>query len=289
MTPIETIVTTCIFCGPKCEFGYGKCHCGCGNNTPIATKKRARWGYSKGLPTRFIHGHNRSRDLSKTWDGSTCICRRENCQIPFGECHCGCGRKVNIASASHTKYGHIKGQPILYIGGHSGHSRGRQRNPTLFLKLEGKEVTFVPLADGLYTVVNRGTEKRFRSLWSRTQGGYITFYDTDKRRHQLLHRRLMGDPEGMVVDHINGNVLDNRLENLRIVTQAQNAINQGLSKNNKSGYKGVNWDKGIKKWTAYITFQRTRYFLGAFDLLEDALEVREEAERKYHGEYARAR
>ena len=60
-----------------------------------------------------------------------------------------------------------------------------------------------------------------------------------KGKHQRLHRKLMNNPEGLVVDHINRKSFDNRRENLRIVTQKQNLRNRSIGKNNKTGHTGV--------------------------------------------------
>jgi hypothetical protein len=100
-----------------------------------------------------------------------------------------------------------------------------------------------------------------------------------------LHRIIMGDPEGLVIDHINRNPLDNRRENLRIVSIQENTMNQGISKNNKSGVAGVYRHKKNDKWAAQINIKNKRIFLGIFDTLEDARKARKDAEIKYFGEF----
>jgi hypothetical protein len=59
------------------------------------------------------------------------------------------------------------------------------------------------------------------------------------RSQAFVHRLIMGFPEGMDVDHINGNALDNRRENLRVCTRSQNAMNKKLRSDSTTGYKGV--------------------------------------------------
>ena len=78
---------------------------------------------------------------------------------------------------------------------------------------------------------------------------------------------------------------DNRKQNLRICTQANNTINSGIQRNNKSGVTGVVWVEQINRWTAQITYQKKRIHLGSFENLEDAIKARENAEIKYFGEY----
>ena len=102
-----------------------------------------------------------------------------------------------------------------------------------------------------------------------------------------IHNYIMNPEEGYIVDHINGNGLDNRRENLRIVTQQQNAFNRAIQTNNTSGHKGVSLVKRNNKWLARIGFNGKRIVLGTFDSYEEAVEARKIAEIKYYGEYSR--
>ena len=106
------------------------------------------------------------------------------------------------------------------------------------------------------------------------------------RLHRYIHRYIMNAPEGMVVDHINGDKLDNRKCNLRICTQGENVMNRPKPKNNTSGCKGVNWDKVNQKWKVELKCKGKYIFLGRYENLEEAKKVRIEAELKYFGEYA---
>lgn len=86
--------------------------------------------------------------------------------------------------------------------------------------------------------------------------GYVRRWEPDHSRKYALHRvivaRMLGRPmvAGEVVDHINGNPLDNRRCNLRAVTPTQNAQNRRLQRNNTSGYRGVSFDKSRGVWQA---------------------------------------
>lgn len=102
-----------------------------------------------------------------------------------------------------------------------------------------------------------------------------------------LHRFIMECPEGMVVDHINGDKLDNRKSNLRICTAEENALNNKIYATNKSGYPGVSWFKKTNKWRARIQVQGNEIHLGLFESLEDAIAARQQAELEYFGEYRR--
>lgn len=90
----------------------------------------------------------------------------------------------------------------------------------------------------------------------------------------------------LIVDHIDGDGLNNRMENLRYVTYSQNAMNSAIPKNNTSMYKGVSWDKHKSRWNAYLSVGRKKVFNRYFRNLDDAIKARKEAEDKYHGEYS---
>ena len=107
----------------------------------------------------------------------------------------------------------------------------------------------------------------------------------DGLNRKRLHRIIMDDPEDLIVDHINRNPLDNRRDNLRIVSIQENNMNLSIRKTNKSGVSGVCWDKDANKWRADIAYKKKKINLGRFDNLEDARKAREDAEEEYFGEF----
>jgi superfamily II DNA helicase RecQ len=122
--------------------------------------------------------------------------------------------------------------------------------------------------------------------FSRNNCGYVVFSGTkDGLRNKLLHRVIMDCPEGMMIDHIDHDRLNNCRSNLRIVTHQQNLMNKGKYKNNKSGIIGVYWRKDVEKWRAQIRFNNKNIHLGYFDDLEEASKARKDAEIKYFGEF----
>lgn len=103
-------------------------------------------------------------------------------------------------------------------------------------------------------------------------------------RETYMHRLIMGEPRA-VVDHRNRNGLDNQRRNLRVGTQSQNCANSRLSKNNTSGFKGV--DFRDRRWRARIKVDRQEIGLGRYDSAEEAATAYGLGAVLYFGEYAR--
>lgn len=108
-----------------------------------------------------------------------------------------------------------------------------------------------------------------------------------ERRMLLMHREIMGAPEGLEVDHINGDTLDNRRENLRLATKAQNAANRRKTKApTSSQYLGVSWHPHTRKWTARIAVGTRKHYLGVYSDEREAALAYDRAARHYRGEFA---
>ena len=90
-----------------------------------------------------------------------------------------------------------------------------------------------------------------------------------------------------MIDHINGNGLDNRKENIRICTASDNAKNKILPASNKSGFKGVCWHKRDKKFYAQIKVNNKMQYLGVFDCPIEAAKAYNIGALKHHGQFAR--
>lgn len=97
--------------------------------------------------------------------------------------------------------------------------------------------------------------------------------------------RIISIP-GMVVDHIDGNGLNNQKSNLRQCTYAQNKQNSRKRKRTSSQFKGVNFHKGGQNWQAYITVNKKRIWLGRFNSEIEAASIYDAKARECFGEYA---
>ncbi len=102
-----------------------------------------------------------------------------------------------------------------------------------------------------------------------------------------MHAAVLGRASGMMIDHLEGNTLDNRICKLRHVTPQQNSQNQKLLKSNVSGYRGVYFHRGNGKWRARITVDGKKKSLGLFETVEAAASAYAEAARIHHGEFRR--
>jgi len=99
--------------------------------------------------------------------------------------------------------------------------------------------------------------------------------------HRLAWLYFYGEPPINMIDHINGNGLDNRINNLRDVDLSTNLRNQKKARNNTSGFTGVFYNRAIKKWYAQIHINNKTKCLGYFKYKKDAIEARKLANAKY--------
>lgn len=153
----------------------------------------------------------------------------------------------------------------------------------------------IPLTRGYFAIIDAvdGDLASFKWHTRLNKGGspYAVREVSEKfqRMHRvILERKLERSLDAKEYpDHIDGNGLNNRRDNLRLSTKTQNSRNCRLSSKNTSGFKGVHYRPDKRKWDAKISVNNKTIFLGYFDTPEEASDAYHAAAIKYFGEFAR--
>lgn len=141
-------------------------------------------------------------------------------------------------------------------------------------------IAYIPLSNGGLAVVDLDDVPTLLGVgWYRHPGGYASGRIGGRTRY--MHRVLFGEP-GFSIDHADRDKLNNRRSNLRAVTRSQNQYNMSVHRDNKSGFKGVCWNKKDKAWRSVCN----RKHLGSFDDKYDAATAYNFAAAELHGEFA---
>jgi len=150
----------------------------------------------------------------------------------------------------------------------------------------------IPLTQGKFAIVDN-EDHEWLSQWgwyySRTgKTGYAkrNVWLKGKRTQLFMHRLILDPAKDILTDHVNGNSLDNRRENLRECSRKENARNSHRYKRNTSGYMGASFHKGCRKWRAHIVVDGKQLHQGYFDDLEQAAHAYDAAALELHGEFA---
>lgn len=149
----------------------------------------------------------------------------------------------------------------------------------------------------------KGGAARRAKAWNKQYAGKLAFTGIAQngyRKGQIFGKTLLAHrvawalhygawPDGLI-DHINGDKADNRIENLRLVDHSGNTKNNRISKKNTTGHIGIYWEPLRNKWRADITADKKTVCLGRFDNKDDAIAARKAAEPKYgfHPNHGRA-
>lgn len=173
--------------------------------------------------------------------------------------------------------------------------KGKPRFRLPVVQPEDQAIKLIALTQGQETTISASRyEWAMQWLWhARWNPLTHSFYAarTECRNGECrilgLHKAIVQPRDGMIADHINGNTLDNRDDNLREVTPSQSAKNQGVFRGSKTGIRGVTIFKPNNTFIVRITHQGKTHYRGEFKTLELAAEARKKAVLEFHGEYAR--
>ena len=139
----------------------------------------------------------------------------------------------------------------------------------------------------LYRKISLGRTKAGDKVGFVDSKGYLSVNINKKcfYLHRIIWMMQYGEmPE--LLDHVDGNRQNNKIENLRLANRFENSHNKQINKNNTSGVKGVYWHRKAKKWAAQITKHNKHYSLGVFETKELAAEFVALAREMLHGKFA---
>ena len=128
---------------------------------------------------------------------------------------------------------------------------------------------------------------KWYAMWNKDTQSFYAARNEGKRpvkKTIFMHRQIMNTPKGMECDHINHNTLDNQEHNLRNATHSQNQMNKRISSNNQLGEKCIS--PSSRGYRVEVRKHGERVFSKTFRTLDEAIVARDEAVRKFHGEFA---
>jgi hypothetical protein len=146
---------------------------------------------------------------------------------------------------------------------------------------------FIEIRDGLLYEKETGLpwrnrQGKLKQLKSKTSRGYRDV--AGKLWHRIVWEHFNGTiPDGMVIDHHDNDVLNNKINNLRLKSSGDNIRKANNNKNNSSGYKGIYWHKKEKKWLVRLMHERKNHYIGRFDCIEEAYAEYYHAKGELHG------
>ena len=191
------------------------------------------------------------------------------------ECKCSCGNPIHIITRGDgIKSGHVKSCGCLDV----------EKSTDRIVSFNKKYNTYDLTGEYGIGYTSKGEEFYFdledydkikNYCWYKDKYGYIR-----SGRNIRMHRLVFKINDKLIdIDHKDHNKNNNRKYNLRICTRSQNSMN-------RQNTVGVHWDNSRNKWIAKIRKNYKNIFLGRFDLFEDAVIARKEAEEKYFGEFS---
>lgn len=200
----------------------------------------------------------------------------------YWDCLCDCGNMTTVKS------NHLKGGKIVSCGCYQ-----KDLAKNIIPKLNWKTNEIINSEENIlikssnsndYFIIDiEDYEKVKNYCWCNSHGYAVASIRGEKNKFVRMHRLIMdcGEEEDLlVVDHINHNTLDNRKSNLRLATDTQNRWNSESSHN-----CGIQYNPTFKKWEVTIIYKLQSINLGSFDSYDEALDIRDKAEKVFYGEF----
>lgn len=147
---------------------------------------------------------------------------------------------------------------------------------------------FIYINGDLYFKTKAKGRKQFTKAGSIYKNGYRVI--TYKSKRYLAHRLIYLLHYGYIpkyIDHANGYKADNRIENLRAATNSENAWNVGITKRNKSGYKGIYWRASKGYYEVTCSINNKHHYLGSYKDIDTARKTVESFRNLHQGQYAK--
>ena len=152
----------------------------------------------------------------------------------------------------------------------------------------------IPLTQGFFAQVSDSDyDNLMEHTWHVAKRKHCNYasgviHGPNGKKNTLMHRFILGITDSKIeVDHADRNGLNNTRRNIRPCSRAENMANTGLQSNNKSGYKGVNWDGNKSKWKARIKVNGKTVTIGRFHTAEEAARAYDKKALELRGEFAK--
>jgi hypothetical protein len=251
------------------EIPAGLCQCGCGKQTTVPDYTHRRHGIFKGVPRKYLPGHNPQTHKIVDPDRPHKDARR-----------CKCGGWRNRSTPQCRECWNLDGKPPV--------------DPNVYL-IGGKPRRKIPLTQGQYALVDEHNYERMMQFhyyahWSPLKRGFYAKRSVSIGNCQSMpvpmQYDVMTPSEGKIIDHIaSEDQLNNCEDNLREADPGENSWNRRTGTNNTSGRKNVINANG--RFYVRIVARGVKHSWGPFDTFEEACEVQEAAIKQVHGEFAR--
>jgi hypothetical protein len=158
----------------------------------------------------------------------------------------------------------------------------------MFMRISNAEVlhhfTYDAVEGKLYRRFSKGGHLAGEEAGGISEDGYrvVKVKGVSEKVHRIIYQLERGQiNQGKEIDHIDGNRLNNKIDNLRAVTRQENGSNKKIPKTNTSGVVGVTWSKPHSKWKVQIKYKQSVLYLGLFSEKELAIQARKAAEAQY--------